>query len=128
MGLFGWIYDTFLMSDAERQRKANVEAYQREMQAHWATYRPQLEESRQRWADTQKELYRTGGTTALGLGVGVDDATGIPLADTRGGVDEQAEFEDAENELRDNEAMLKMDIEQYKVDKANAISRYSNPG
>ena len=111
MGFFGWVYDTFLMSEEEKRRKASVEAYNREMKAHWATYRPQLEEARQRWANTQKELYRTGGTTALGLTVGMDEETGIPLSDTRGGVDEEGEFREAESELRDNEAMLRADIE-----------------
>ena len=127
MGFFGWVYDNFLMSEEEKRRKASVEAYSREMKAHWAEYRPKLEQARERWANTQKEMYRKGGTTALGLTVGMDEETGIPLSDTRGGVDEQAEFEDTENELRESEASLKAEIEQYKADKAEAISRYSNP-
>ena len=43
MGFFGWIYDNFLMSEEEEQRRARVAAREREMKAHWAEYRPKLE-------------------------------------------------------------------------------------
>lgn len=117
MGLLGWLFGS---NDNKSSQRAS---YYYERQANMK----KINEARERWANSQKEAYRQGGTTALGLTVGMDEETGIPLSDTRSGVDEQAEFEDTENELRENEAMLKADIEQYKIDKADAISRYSNP-
>ena len=84
-----------------------------------------IQQARERYANSQKEAYRKGGTTALGLSTGTDEDTGLPTSDTRGGVDEQAEFEDAENELREMGENLHADIEQYRRDKEDIISRYS---
>lgn len=117
MGLLGWLFGS---GDNKSSQQAS---YYYERQANMK----KIQEARERWAETQKEMYRTGGTTALGLTY-TDEETGIPLSDTRGGFDEEGEFREAESELRENEAQLKAEIEQYKVDKADAISRYSNPG
>lgn len=119
MGFFGWIYDNFLMSEEEEQRRARVAAREREMKAHWAEYRPKLEEARERWANTQKEMYKTTGLIMVpGADSGASDA---------GSIDDRAEFEDTKDELTNESENLQEDIETYKADKADAISHYANP-
>jgi hypothetical protein len=78
MGLLGWLFGS---NDNKSSQRAS---YYYERQANMK----KINEARERWANTQKEMYRTGGTTALGLSTGVDEDTGIPLSDNRGGVDE----------------------------------------
>ena len=115
MGFFGWVYDTFLMSEEEKRRRASVEAYRREMKAHWAVYRPQLEQARERWANTQKEMYKTTGLIM------------VPGAYSVASSADETAFEDTADKLADKSENLQEDIETYKADKADAISRYSNP-
>ena len=124
MGFFGWLYENFLMSEEEKQRRARVEAYEREMKAHWAEYRPKLEASRKRWAETQKELYRMGGTTALGL-----TESAFSFEEEMAIMQEEAEeqAQEAQQEIEDLSAELANDIGVYERDKANAIEKYYNP-
>ena len=115
MGILDWLFGSNDTSSSQRssiyyERQANLK---------------KIQEARERWANSQKETYRKGGTTALGLSTGIDEATGLPTSDTRSGVDEQAEFEDAEFELREMGDELHIDIEQYRSDKEDIISRYS---
>lgn len=117
MGLLNWLFGSNDNKSSQRgpyyyERQENME---------------KIREARERWANTQKEMYRKGGTTALGLTTGID---GDSIdGDTGDGVDkqEQEEYEDTLNELTDERENLKEDIEIYKTDKADAINRYANP-
>lgn len=120
MGFFGWVYDNFLMSAEEKRRKANVEAYSREMKAHWAEYRPQLQQARERWANTQKEMYRKGGTTALGLTVDVYEEDEEDKDNEADANKFEAETEKAWDDAKD----LQKEIEIYKKDKMEAMQKF----
>ena len=112
MGLLDWLFGG---NDNKSSQRAS---YYYERQENMEKIR----EARERWANTQKGMYRKGGTTALGLTTGID-------GDTDDGVDEQGqkEYEDTLNELTNERENLKEDIETYKADKADAINRYANP-
>lgn len=118
MGLLDFIMSGGMTKEA-RERRERTDAYSREMKAHWAEYRPKLEQARERWANTQKEMYKTTGLIM------------VPEADSgvsgAGSADDEAEFEDAMNELTGESENLQEDIETYKADKADAISHYANP-
>lgn len=128
MGFFRWVHENFFMSEEEKRREKwrqmEEYSYQTQMRDHWAEYRPQLEESRKRYAETLKELYREGGTTALGL---TEDAftREEKMEAMYEEVGEQAEK--ARDIIKNLSAELANDIEAYKKDKANAIKEYSNP-
>ena len=119
MGLFGWVYDNFLMSEEEKRRKASVEAYSREMKAHWAVYRPQLEEARARWANTEKELYRT-----YGIHLSDDDGE---AGDGQASQAEQDEYEDCKEQLRAQKELLQEAIDGYSSATREMKRYYSNP-
>lgn len=104
------------MSAEERRRKANVEAYNREMKAHWATYRPQLEESRKKWASTEKELYRTYGMHFSG-----DDGEG------QENQAEQEEYESCKEQLSAHKELLQDTIDGYSDATRKMKRYYSNP-
>lgn len=128
MGLLDFIMSGGMTKEA-RERRERTDAYSREMKAHWAKYRPKLEQARERWANTQKEVYKTtglimvsGAETANISYVEDDegDAYGDPDADL-------AKYEDVVDEISGENEKLSKDIETYKNDKANAISHYANP-
>lgn len=79
----------------------------------------QIQEARDRWANTQKEMYKTTGAIMVpGADSGANDAESA---------DDGAEYEDTVGKLTDESANLQEDIETYKADKADAISHYANP-
>ena len=109
MGLLDWLFGG---NDNKSSQRA---PYYYERQKNMK----EIQQSRERWANTQKEMYKTTG------------AIMVPEADSgasgAGSADDEAEFEDAVNELTSESESLHADIETYKADKANAISRYANP-
>lgn len=121
MGFFGWIYDNFLMSEEEEQRRARVAAREREMKAHWAEYRPKLEQARERWANTQKEMYKTTGAIMV---PGADSGITNPRA--RAEAEADLVYAIAE-ELSEKTTQLQGKINDYKEDRADVISHYANP-
>ena len=128
MGFFRWVHENFFMSEEEKRREKwrQMEAYsyQTKMRDHWAEYRPQLEEARKRYAETLKELYRIGGTTALGL---TEDAftKEEKMEMMYEEIEEQAQK--AQEMIKNISEELANDIEAYRKDKADAIKEYSNP-
>lgn len=116
MGLLDWLFGG---NDNKSSQRASY-YYERQENIK------KIQEARERWANTQKEMYRKGGTTALGLTTGID---GDSDEDTGGGADkqEQEEYEDTVDGLINERENLKEDIEIYKADKADAINHYANP-
>ena len=109
MGLLGQLFGG---NDNTSSQRAS---YYYERQANMK----KTQEARERWANTQKEMYKTTG------------AIMVPEADSGANdaesVDDGAEFKDAMDELTNESANIQEDIEAYKADKANAISHYGNP-
>lgn len=116
MGLLGWLFGS---NDNKSSQRAS---YYYERQENMK----KIQEARERWANTQKEMYRKGGTTALGLTTGVDGDTN-DTDDGPDGADIKEEYEDTVDELTDESENIQEDIEIYKADKADAVNRYSNP-
>lgn len=116
MGILDWLFG----SNDNKSSQRGPHYYERQ------AYMKKLQQARKRWADSQKEAYRTGGTRAIGLSAEIDGDTDLSTSDTSSGVDnEQEEFEDVVNELSETEEELHADIEQYRIDKEDIISRYS---
>lgn len=109
MGLLDWLFGS--NDNKSSQRAPHYYERQENMK--------KTQEARERWANTQKEMYETTG------------AIMVPGADSEvsgvGSADDEAEFEDTVNELTDESEKILEDIETYKADKADAISRYANP-
>ena len=82
MGLLSWLFGG---SDDSKSSQRGPFYYSR------LENMEKIREARERWGKTQKELYRKGGTTALGLTTG-SDGDSID-EDTDGGADEQEQEE-----------------------------------
>lgn len=109
MGLLGWLFGSNDNKSSQRT------SYYYERQENMR----QIQETRERWANTQKEMYKTTGAIMVpGADSGANDAESA---------DDGAKFENAVDELTDESENLQEDIEIYKADKVNAISRYANP-
>lgn len=111
MGLLGWLFGS---NDNKSSQRAS---YYYERQENMK----KNQEARERWANTQKEMYKTTGL--IMVPEGADSGT-----NGAGSIDDEAEFEDTANELTNESENLQKDIETYKADKADAISHYANPG
>lgn len=106
MGLLGWLFGS---NDNKSSQRA---PYYYERQENMK----KIQEARERWANTQTEMYKTTGLIM------------VPGADSgAGSIDDEAEFEDTADELTNESENLQEDIETYKADKADAISHYANP-
>ena len=120
MGLLDFIMSGGMTKEA-RERRERTDAYAREMKAHWAEYRPKLEQARERWANTQKEMYKTTGAILVPGANG-----GITSARSKADAEADSVYAIAE-ELTEETTQLQEKIDDYKKDKADAIRRYSNP-
>lgn len=109
MGLLGWLFGS---NDNKSSQRAS---WYNERQANMK----KIHEARERWANTQKEMYKTTGVIMV---PGADSG-----ASGAGSADDEAEFEDAVDELTGESENLQEEIETYKADKADAISHYANP-
>ena len=118
MGLLSWLFGG---SDDSKSSQRGPFYYSR------LENMEKIREARERWGKTQKELYRKGGTTALGLTTGSDEDSIDEDTDSEADEQEQEEYEDTVNELIDERENLREDIETYKADKANAINHYPSP-
>lgn len=109
MGLLSWLFGG---NDNKSSQRAS---YYYERQENMK----KIQEARERWANTQKEMYKT---TGLIMVPGADSG-----ASSAGSADDGAEFEDTADELTNESENLQEDIEIYKNDKVDAISHYANP-
>ena len=109
MGLLGWLFGS---NDNKSSQRAS---YYYERQANMK----KINEARERWGNTQKEMHKTTGAIMV---PGADGG-----ASSAGSADDGAKFEDAVDELTGESENLQEDIETYKADNADAISHYANP-
>lgn len=118
MGFFHWLFG--IETEEEKQKRTQRAPWYYTRQE----YMKELQKSRERWAETQKELYRMGGTTALGL-----TESAFSFEEEMAMMQEEAEeqAQEAQQEIEDLSAELANDIGVYERDKANAIEKYSNP-
>lgn len=128
MGLLDFIMSGGMTKEA-RERRERTDAYSREMKAHWAEYRPKLEQARERWGNYQKEVYKTTGQILVPEAETARNNPDMPDAeDDEGDTDADiAEYEAIADEISYEGEKLSKDIETYKNDKADAISHYANP-
>lgn len=108
MGLLDWLFGG---NDNKSSQRAS---YYYERQENMK----KIQESRERWANTQKEMYKTTGTIMV---------PGAYSEASSAEDDDEAELDGTIDKLTNESENLQEDIKIYKADKANAISHYANP-
>ena len=109
MGLLDWLFGG---NDNKSSQRAS---YYYERQENMK----KIQEARERWANTQKEMYKTTG--AIMVPVAYSKASSAKSDD------DETKAEKIVDKLSDESENLQEDIKIYKADKANDISHYANP-